>query len=516
MEVALQIANKLADGWSASAVANSFAEPGVIEFLSSPDQWAILGDPEIKCRLLLAPLFLRPSELKTLRPALQSLLQVAQHDKDAWVKLTAASIGNYDGYLNFEPVMRNSQLVQTTLNDIRQQSSGIRTDFFHPLEEEYLSPSAVEEGFYCHHNTKSQDAQNKKLESNVHDDLEGDANTIQRSIGVRRNTHFLPRDPEKAPQHRVSSKQAIAPGRRNLSELTPTTKQASVRKEIENTLLSAVPVGQGREPQPRRKSGLMARLEGSMFKSSSDKSRLANKRAVDTTTTNGGAKDSGGTRPIKKRAAIIDVETVAELNRKAAMEKEKQRQQLDMFRAEASKKKLDEKTAEKMAKIDYRAQREAQKMAVKTARTLEKDKEKKRKEELARAQADEKLESRKGEECNMLKSDPRLHDSQDSKNIFSSSPKKGKLKSKLLASMQMSKSKSKISERNDAYAGIKHIQSISSSQADRLEPQAASAALHQAAMISNAEAAGLEMDPSLLQYMDYDLDSGSNKHENRQ
>ena len=515
MEVALQIANKLADGWSASAVANSLSEPGVIEFLSSPDQWAILGDPEIKCRLLLAPLFLRPSELKTLRPALQSLLQVAQHDKDEWVKLTAASIGNYDGYLNFEPVVRNSQLVQSTLNDIRQQSSGIRTNIFRPLEEEYLSSSAVKEGFYCHHNTKTQDAGNTKFGSDVKNSLEVGDNTIQRSIGVRCTAHFLPRDPRKAPQSEVvSSKQAVVLDRRNLSQLHPTTKHSTFSKESVGNLPSAMPVGQGREPQPRRKSGLMARLEGSMFKSSSHKSKLANKRAVDKTLTNDRTKVPDDTRPCKKRATVIDVETVAQLNRKAAIEKEKQRQQQQMIRAEASRKKMDGKTAEKMTKIEYRAQREAEKMVAKAACVLEKEEEKKRKEELPPGKADEKLEGGKGECNNLLGSVPQLHDSQASKNMSPASPKKGKLKSKLLASMQMSKSKTKISGKNDNYTGNKHIQSISSTTAGMLESQAASAALHQAAMISNAEAAGLELDPALLQYMDYGLDSGINKHKN--
>ena len=62
-------------------------------------------------RLLTACAFLSPAELATHADVLRSLAARGRSDDDEWVRIVAASVGDYTGHLDLQAVMDSCPLV---------------------------------------------------------------------------------------------------------------------------------------------------------------------------------------------------------------------------------------------------------------------------------------------------------------------------------------------------------------------------------------------------------------------
>ena len=531
IDPALKVANKLSHSWTVTASSSVFLEVETIEYLASPDTWAILGDPEIKARLLLAPLFLRPSDLHPLKQSLMKLKRLAEDDEDEWVRLTAASTGDYDGHLYFGPVIDSNRLVQSTLDGLVEISAPADTQIFRPLEERYLSPCVMrekEDRIKLSWRWGSGEEVDQGLNGivGVGEEGEGSLRTTSDRISgnAHESKHFVPRDPRTAPKPQGETVRNTldsslgAAGIAARGPPVPSVTTASVVR-AETAFGSARDVktlNQSYGDSFPRKSGLMSRLGGSLLKNT-DRKGLAERAGFGglgskrPSTALGGAI---GQQPTKKKAAVIDVDTVAALNRKAALEREKQRQEDETRRLEATKRKLEEKAAEKAAKEEDRARKEAERRAAQAARETERDKKKKQKEEQAHKKIEGSFVRRKEQTNEETRGQRETGNDADDNPVAEKKSTKESAKSKLLASMYASKWKPGHSQRTAKSNGEgtdAYIQSVATAPVGELSPHIASAALHHASMIKSVEAAGLEIDPALLQYMEYGAPDLSNQ-----
>lgn len=294
-DFALQISNKLAGEWSASS-ATPLLSSTAIDNIASEQKWNAL-DPLLRVRLLLAPLFLRPSDVREMLSSLSMLIETASHDKDEWVRIIAAAVNPYDGTLHIEAVKKLSKLIETTLTEVRvayQKScpQDVPSSKFRPLEEKYLSDNIMRERIpdWC---------------------------TYPRAPP---HTHFVPREP---------------PGIGAGVEAMQRSQRMSVGHPVGGQpAINAATTDKTMIPPPLPKS---------------QKSSLKDLYAKP----GKGVARFGQLKP--KKAAIIDVSTVSELNKAAALEKARKQKEEEEAKEEAARAKLAAKLAAKEEAKEKRA-----------------------------------------------------------------------------------------------------------------------------------------------------------------
>ena len=362
-DLALYFSNKLASEWSASSI-TGLLSPAVIEDISTTKKWEAL-DPLVRVRLLLAPMFLRRQELAELRPALTALKSVVAQDTDEWVRVIAAAVGSYDGVLHMDAVLEHSKLVKATLEELKRHGAGADPTIFRPLEEKYLSAVVLE----------------KRLPGS----------TAQRKH-IPEHTHFVLRDAEKAPGNNIpvpqpSAGTTAATGGVSSNRPYPARAGAvdvgvSKPSSSSGLLPGRPPMGPSRLAAPGGSgsgggiSGRGAGAGGGSLFMAGRKPLGGGLAARATGSAALGGTKSGAVKG-KKKAAIIDINAVAQLNQAAALEKERKEKEEEKAREEAALAKVEAKKLEKEAKEEKKKRDIARAAAAKEA---EKEAEKARKE----------------------------------------------------------------------------------------------------------------------------------------
>lgn len=319
-DVALHISNKLAGEWSVSS-ATPLLSSAAIESLASDEKWNAL-DPLLRVRLLLAPLFLRPADLKEMLPSLSLLTETASRDKDEWVRIIAAAVSPYDGTLHMEAVKKQSKLVEATLSEVRlaHGTSSVLSQTFRPLEEQYLSDNIMRERI---------------------------PNWSGVPSAVPSHAHFIPREPPEV---------VVGP------PLSQQTRQLPTHEGHKPSISTTDDKSTIPPPLPRAQKSSLKNLYAQPGKGGARFSQL---------------------KP--KKAAIIDVSTVSQLNKAAAMEKAKKQREEEEAKEEAARAKLAAKAAEKAAKLAAKEEAKEKKAQGKKSQSLgpgEKDLTKSRKRPL--------------------------------------------------------------------------------------------------------------------------------------
>ena len=131
----------------------------VIDYLIA--KWDSL-EPLVRTRLLLSPLLLKKRELADLQPALARLAEAGRADKcalgalapvweglrlwfahlfmrhttgrDEWVRVTAKSVGSYEGWLHTNELAHESKLVAATMGDLGRLLAAADPVLFRPRE----------------------------------------------------------------------------------------------------------------------------------------------------------------------------------------------------------------------------------------------------------------------------------------------------------------------------------------------------------------------------------------------
>ncbi|KAG7670603.1 hypothetical protein Ndes2526A_g00377 [Nannochloris sp. 'desiccata'] len=384
-DLALYFSNKLASEWSASSVAGLLS-PAVVEDISTTQKWEAL-DPLVRVRLLLAPMFLRRQELAGLRPALTTLAKsVVAQDSDEWVRVIAAAVGSYDGVLHLDNVLEHSKLVKATLEELKRHGTGADPTIFRPLEEEYLSAAVLE----------------KRLPGS----------SVKRKH-IPEHSHFILRDAAKAPGN--SEPSSIAGAMAATVPAAATATGASTRPPSSGifkpskpsgsgNLAGKPPMGPSRLAAPggggppgagKRGGGSVDVGSGSLF--------MANRKPLGggIAARASGSAALGGSKSTafkqKKKAAIIDINAVAELNQAAAIEKERKQKQDEKEREAAASARSEAKRVEKEAKEEKKKRDIARAAAAKEAEK-EFEKAKKEAEALAAMEAKEAVKAAKESE----------------------------------------------------------------------------------------------------------------------
>jgi hypothetical protein len=370
-DLALYFSNKLASEWSASSVAGLLS-PAVVEDISTTQKWEAL-DPLVRVRLLLAPMFLRRQELAGLRPALTTLAKsVVTQDSDEWVRVIAAAVGSYDGVLHLDNVLEHSKLVKATLEELKRHGTGADPKIFRPLEEKYLSPAVLE----------------KRVPGS----------TVERNY-IPEHSHFIRRDAAKAPGNNESVSFAAGPVATTIPSATATetsTRPSSsgiFKPSGASIVARRPPMGPSRLAAPG--GGNPARIgttgqNSGLFMASKKPlgGGLAARASGSSALGGGGSKFSAFKQ--KKKAAIIDINAVAELNQAAAIEREKKLKQEEEEREAAAFARSEAKRLEKEAKEEKKKREIAQAAAAKEA-----EKSKKEMEALAAKEAREAAKAAK-------------------------------------------------------------------------------------------------------------------------
>lgn len=141
-DVVSQIIRTLSGPWSASSVAGMLTVESIGKLAVSGKQWDAM-DPLVKARLLVAPLFMRKSDLDAIRDELRKIQQMAKVDTNEWVSMLATAVDGYDGRIHTDKVLQSIPIVKETLDEVIGLAGSIDPMVYRPLEEEYLTDSIL-------------------------------------------------------------------------------------------------------------------------------------------------------------------------------------------------------------------------------------------------------------------------------------------------------------------------------------------------------------------------------------
>eukprot|EP00889_Picochlorum_renovo_P007297 jgi/Picre1/34327/NNA_001799.t2 len=141
-DVVSQITSTLSGPWSASSVAGMLTVESIGKLVESGKQWDAM-DPLVKARLLIAPLFMRKSDLDAIRDELRKIQEMAKLDTNEWVSMLAIAVDGYDGRIHTDKVLQSIPIVKDTLDEVIELAGSIDPMAYRPLEEEYLTDSIL-------------------------------------------------------------------------------------------------------------------------------------------------------------------------------------------------------------------------------------------------------------------------------------------------------------------------------------------------------------------------------------
>lgn len=305
-DLVLQFSNRLAGEWSANSVCGLLTE-GAIDYIASAKKWEAM-EPLIRARLVLSPLFLRKYDLDDMHDHVRRLRCMAVEDRNEWVKMLGAAVGEYDGRIHTDEVEEAMPMVESSIDEIAKLAEGVDPLMYRPLEEEYLIDEVLAE-------TLKGVSLSKVRHNNETAQHRGTAG--QATVGG----HFTLREPKDAPRVEIAAKSAEE-------------KQGGVSQ-------TPFEVGNKRQPSggsngflPAKKPRVAA--AASLFM----KPSIGSKKTLHSTVGRDGSSKSGAS---KKKTAVLDISAITqarEMNQKRQEElkkqKEKEKEAEAQERAEAA------------------------------------------------------------------------------------------------------------------------------------------------------------------------------------
>ena len=335
-DLVLQFSNRLAGEWSANSVCGLLTEES-IDYVASAKKWEAM-EPLIRARLVLSPLFLRKYDLDEMHGHVMKLRGMAVDDRNEWVKMLGAAVGEYDGRIHTDEVENVMPMVKSSIDEIAKLAEGVDPLMYRPLEEDYL------------------------IDEVLADTLRGvslakvrQRNEIVQHAGTK---HFTLRDPKDAPK------------------VEDLSMQHRDREKQGGGLQAPLEVGNKRMPSggsngflPPKKPRIAPSSSSSLFMKPSTVGRKPLQTAVGR---DGGSKAGAN----KKKTAVLDISAInqaREMNRKRQEELKKQKEE--------------EKEAQAQERAEAAA---AQRKAIEERRMMMKEAERRRKEQRKEKEREEK------------------------------------------------------------------------------------------------------------------------------
>lgn len=141
-DVVSHILNTLTGPWSASSVAGMLTVESIGKLVESRKRWDAM-DPLVKARLVIAPLFMRKTDLDVIREELGKIQEMAKVDTNEWVSMLGTAVDGYDGRIHTDKVLESISIVNDTLDEVVALAGSIDPMVYRPLEEEYLTDSVL-------------------------------------------------------------------------------------------------------------------------------------------------------------------------------------------------------------------------------------------------------------------------------------------------------------------------------------------------------------------------------------